>query len=61
MLYSSGRRRPVARVAIYCASWSKIEGVVGWKNISFCPFILVIISKLIPRMQLLNEVTVSFH
>jgi len=42
----------VARVAIHCGSRSKIEAIVGGQNISFCPFILVIISKLIPRKQL---------
>ena len=42
-------RRPVARVAVYCGSRSKIEAIVGWQNISFCLFIFVIISKLIQR------------
>ena len=39
----------MARVAIYCASRSQIEAIVCWQNISFCLFILRIISKLISK------------
>ena len=49
------------RVTIYCGSLSKTEAIVGCENISFCPFIPFISRKLIPTIQLLNEVAVSFH
>ena len=44
----------------YCGSQSKIETMAGWQNISFSPFILII-SKLISRIELLKKVAVSFH
>ena len=46
----SCRRRPEVRVAFNCGSLSKTEAIVGWQNILFCSFILVIIRKLPPRI-----------
>ena len=60
-MFQSSDRRPVARVDIYCGFQSKIDALVGWQNISLSPYVCVIISKIIPRIKLLNEVTVSVH
>ena len=45
--YFDKMRWTSASVNVFCGSRSQIEAVVGWQNVSFCPFIHVI-SKLDP-------------